>query len=85
MDSRINKGNYIQIYSFCLIEPNPRHVTREPGGDVASQQEVPASVKGAHNLNQLKRKLLRKRIRLLSKSAFLRSVRINFWDAEDQL
>ena len=45
MDSRINKGNKIQKYSFYLSEPKNRHITREPGEEVASRQGEPATVR----------------------------------------
>ena len=43
-DSRINKGNYVQTYSSYLSEPKNKHITQEPGREVASWQGVPATV-----------------------------------------
>ena len=47
IDSRIKKGRRIQKYSFYLTEPKNRHITQETGGEVDSQQGVPATVRAS--------------------------------------
>ena len=43
----------MQTYSFHLTESKNRHITREPGGEVASQQGVPASVRASTTSSSL--------------------------------